>query len=88
MARGASAMAINEVAFVMAVVLVSLLLVGFMGLMMAEDVVSVLLMPSPSPVSSFSTTSKWRVLESRQIHIDQGFDFADDCAPGFQVMSI
>jgi len=55
---------------------------------MAEDVVSVLLMPSPSPVSSFSTTSKWRVLDSRQIHIDLGFDFADDCAPVFQVMSI
>jgi len=48
----------------MAAVLALSILVWFMGLAMAKDLVSVLPMPSPSLFPSDSTTSKWRVLES------------------------
>ena len=88
MARGASATAINEAACLMVVVLVSLLLAWFMGLAMAKDLVSVLPMPSPSLFPSDSTTSKWRVLETHQIYIDQCFNFAGDCVLGLQGMII
>lgn len=81
-------MAINEAACWMTVVLALSFLVWFIDMTMAKDLVSGLPMPSPSLFCYDSTTSKWRVFETHQIPIDQGFHFADDCAPDFQSMII